>query len=242
MALNIESDFLLKGKDIEDRVSNVLSLVDGKITTITCFMATDSNLNIDRILTLYKNTDAWSVFSTEIGKDINIRLPGSRKNSKRAHKAFFNSISVWYKEGKRKICTKIFRTGFHITGCNTFEDCLKTFRVMVKLVEKSHGVTVALLGHKIQMVNILADFDKELDLENLSAYYIERGLNCKHDREKYCGLRVKNQKEEKDVSGTALLFPSGKAMLTGLKCACDFDVMIRDVIAPLLVDMLDFTL
>ena len=173
---------------------------DARITTITSFFPSDNTvIEFERIQNY---------------PDFAVRMPGTPKNSKRNHRSFYNAFALAKKINKRTICIKIFKTGMHITGCNTFEECNDIFNIVSEmLVVKSTGTP------RLQMINIVFDVKNILDLVVLySELKKEEQEDLKqftilYDREGYCGLRMKYKEE----SGTALVFPSGKIMLSGVK-------------------------
>jgi hypothetical protein len=78
---------------------------------------------------------------------------------------------------------------------------------------------------KIQMVNLLLNMKRTLDLPELHNLYKERSLTCLYDRETYSGLRIKIPCGGADgASGrkaTAIFFPSGKTILAGIRDPAD---------------------
>lgn len=230
---NMESfkDFLQKGTQFENSVSSLLSPCNGRITTITCFIDVDTNVPFQRLVEL-SQTSEWDSICAQVGKPFQIRVPGERKNSRRKHRSFYNSISIVYKEDTRTICVKTFRTGLHITGCNTFEKCVDAFESVCYLIWAVTDVVLTAKTCDVQLVNVLLNYGKDLDLNELCEVYTKNGLNCLYDREAYCGLRVKVVGEHGNTC-TSLLFPSGKMMFTGLKHECDIETIYNKVLLGL---------
>jgi TATA-box binding protein (TBP) (component of TFIID and TFIIIB) len=85
---------------------------------------------------------------------------------------------------------------------------------------------------RVQLVNVLVDASKELDLEHFCDVFKKKELKCLYDREVYCGLRVKVPCEHGNTC-TGLLFPSGKIMLTGLKHVSDVQTLYDKVLVVL---------
>jgi TATA-box binding protein (TBP) (component of TFIID and TFIIIB) len=173
---------------------------DARITTITAFFPADNSIiAFDRIKEY---------------PDFVVRLPGTPKNRRRNHATFYNAFSLAKKINKHTICIKIFRTGMHITGCSSFEECNDMFKIVSEiLVVKSNGTP------RLQMINIVLDLKLLLDLVVLYSELTKESttdlkpFTVLYDRERYCGLRMKYN----ESSGTALVFPSGKVMVSGVK-------------------------
>jgi hypothetical protein len=128
-----DTNFLQEGKQFESTVKNVLHDFNGKITTMTCFFEVDNTIKLSNLIELSKLPE-WQAVCEEVGKPFQVRVPGERKNSRRQHRSFYNSISIIYKEDKRTVCAKVFRTGLHVTGCKTFEKSYEAFDSVCYLI------------------------------------------------------------------------------------------------------------
>jgi len=211
------TQYIIDGRDIETNIAKTFGSYEARITTITSFMETSVDISVQNFVDI--SLTEWTKIIKIVDKPLNIRVPGTRKNSKRKHKSFYNSISIHYKTAtNRTICAKMFRTGFHITGCKDFEECIAAADVMTQVIALVHGTNVFVTSGSIQMVNIVLNLRRILKLEEMYNSLTDSSLNCIYDREVYCGLRVKIPSNDRTC--TAIFFPSGKAILAGIR-ACD---------------------
>ena len=226
------SQLLTESSQIDQYITKDLREYNATITTITCFVSMNTEIITKKIFEIADDTTQWQSICATVGHSLHVRFPGTRKNSKSNHKSFYNSVSVVFKRNGRTICSKVFRTGVHITGCRSFEDCVSAANIvaqMIGLVQQQQE-SIYIKGYKIQMVNILMDFGQTVYLQELYEELQSLKLNCLYDREVYCGLRIKVPKEEGKTC-TFIIFPSGKAMLAGAKAAKDVQ-KIKETIFP----------
>lgn len=218
-------EFLSHGAAIEEVMYETFSKYSPRITTITSYFNIEPTLNIrdiHHLMELYENNKpSWNKACYDIcggGDYIHIRVPGSsrkdmiRKKDK-IHISFYNSISLVYTKTKRKICCKLFKSGFHITGCESFQNTIDIVEMFKHFLFELIGTHVQILHSTIQLTNILFNLGKEIDIDKLTTNIISRKYDIRvlYDIERYCGLRLKIG------TCTFLLFPSGKGMLTGIK-------------------------
>lgn len=219
--------FIQTGKDIEKNIRDICSKYNGRITTITCFSSLNANINIVSLINAYNdNCSEWKQLCSQITQyDILMRIHGTSKGVRptkhKKHISFYNAISLLYIIGKRKICCKIFRNGFHITGCCSFDMYIEASNIMRYIVSHIiHNKNLHITTYSIQLMNILIVLNHELEIDNIvKAFHDNKikidghSLSFFYDIERYSGLRVKIN----DIRCTILLFPSGKVMYTGLK-------------------------
>ncbi len=199
------------------RMLSEIDRYSGRISTMTTFFHCDNSIiQFDDI----KN-DA----------KITIRYPGTPINKKRCRKVFNNAFILQIQHDNRKVVIKVFRTGLHITGCASFEQCISVYKYVKS---KIGGSVVCTREPSLQLLNFVFDLKKNLDLSNLknvleSKSHIKDVFKCLYDRDTYTGLRVKHSN-----GGTALIFPSGKIILSGVKnheTISNFDSVVRTCIS-----------
>lgn len=203
-----KDSFLKNGREIN-------KIILGRITTMTCFFNIDTNIKISDILEYFSHNNVDFV---------TLRIPGSKLSKNKQHKPFLNSLSLVYKyDNKRTICCKTFRNGIHMTGCNTFEMCLEVWQLLCSIMKDIFKCDIHIVNYSIQLINIIHDFKKEIDIDTLIRKINEPNITCHYDIERYSGLRVKVDVIK--YKCTLLIFPSGKIMITGVKNANDIEIM-----------------
>jgi TATA-box binding protein (TBP) (component of TFIID and TFIIIB) len=205
------------GRGIEGQLASMSKSLDARISTITSF--TEINRNIDVPLVIKKIGD-WS--------ELKVRLPGTAKNKKRNHRSFFNSISVVL----GGVCIKIFRTGLHITGCKSFDQICEVSQQILTILKSIHSredMTIANL--RIQLVNVVIDFQQPQDLLDLSKQM--KNVVCVYERETYFGLKAKTKVGDRMI--TVLLFPSGNAVITGIKTGTELQEVCKNVVSQVAI-------
>jgi TATA-box binding protein (TBP) (component of TFIID and TFIIIB) len=144
----------------------------------------------------------------------------SPEGKKRKRMAFYNAKT--FRHGT--VSVKVFRTGLHVTGCKSFEDVTKTLTTLTNILPTQIDV---------QLVNILVNFNQPLHLHALCDAF-KKHYDCLYDRETYCGLRIKVPSIIADKAKTTiLLFPSGKAMITGLRHSEDIQHIHQHILDPI---------
>lgn len=192
------------------------NVILGRITTITCFFNIDITVDLSDVLYYFSSTNV-ELFT--------LRVPGSKRSKHKNHTPFFNSLSLVYKyDKKRKICCKLFRTGFHMTGGNSFQMCIDICQLVCVLLKDITNSVVHVTKYTIQLVNVLLDVEQSIDIDNVIRHInCEKNITCHYDIERYSGLRVKIDLDR--YTCTLLIFPSGKVMISGVKTANDVEVM-----------------
>ena len=221
--------FLSDGGDMDNYIQNRLHAYNASITTITSFVTVNTEIHVRKLFEIASEETKWNGICAILGQSLRVRFPGTKKNSKRNHRSFYNSISVDFKRKERTICAKIFRTGIHITGSASFEDCVSAADIMARMIFLVQQETVFVKEYKIQLVNVLLHFGQSLYLQEICDELSQSKINCLYDREVYCGLRVKVPTENGKTC-TLIFFPSGKAILAGAKALRDIKAVIDTVI------------
>lgn len=205
------------GNAIEVEVDTKFSAIGGRITTITCFIGMSHDLSVPVVAGA--NLQDWP--------ELSIRIPGAKKNSRRSHRSFSNSISICLKG----VCIKVFRTGLHITGCKSFRQCQEVAQKMLVFLRSTHKNNIMqIVESRLQLVNVMVDFGVEQDLMALSQRM--KDVVCIYDREVYFGLKVKAEIGDRKIS--VLVFPSGKTVITGIKCVEELSQIYTRVIEQIL--------
>lgn len=146
--------------------------------------------------------------------------PTPSSQDKKSPREFYNS--TMFRDGTRSV--KVFRTGLHITGCKRFEDITNILTNLTSTPPVSIDV---------QLVNILVNFDKDLYLHHLCNQF-RSTYDCLYDRDRYCGLRIKVPSIADSIKKTTiLLFPSGKAMITGIRHPEDIENICTHILFPI---------
>jgi TATA-box binding protein (TBP) (component of TFIID and TFIIIB) len=184
---------------------------------MTCFV----KLSVDN------DIEAIRKRASHASSGFTVRDPGTQRTKFTKVNAFYNSpLCLMHKIGTRKICVKVFRTGFHITGSDSFERVSQTVGMLDLAPE--HVETVA-----IQMINLLVARGSAVDLDEVCGKLAAQGtgLQCLYDPESYCGLRIKVPKRHDQLKkSTVLLFPSGKQIITGVTTGEDIDNVVERII------------
>lgn len=201
------------GRGIESQVASMPKSLDARISTITSFTEIDRNIDVALVI---KKIGDWS--------ELKVRLPGTAKNKKRNHRSFFNSISVML----GGVCIKIFRTGLHITGCKSIDQICEVSQKIMTILRSIHSrEDMQIKNLRIQLVNVLIDFHQAQDLLDLSKQM--KNVVCVYERETYFGLRAKTKIDDRML--TVLIFPSGKAVITGIKTGSELSEVYKNVVS-----------
>lgn len=146
--------------------------------------------------------------------------PDDNTTTKKRPRDFYNS--TMFRDGNKSV--KVFRTGLHITGCNRFEDITNII---------TNLTSTPPLSIDVQLLNILVNFNKDLFLHHLCERF-RSTYDCLYDRDRYCGLRIKVPSIiSPNKKTTLLLFPSGKAMITGIRHPEDIQNIHTNILSPI---------
>lgn len=147
-----------------------------------------------------------------------LKLPESKKPAKRQRTSvFFNQVTI--RHGTKSV--KVFDNGsMHVTGCTSPTEFLKISSAVCTLlgdvagIETSDGC-VRVTGFNVQMINLNFGAGRQLYLRELRDKCAARGYTASYDADTYPGLNVKIPVAARRI--TALIFKSGKIILTGAK-------------------------
>lgn len=150
---------------------------------------------------------------------------------------FFNQVTMYH--GTKSI--KIFKNGsMHVTGCASPMQFLDVASAACKMLQDTAGVcaddggTVKVVDFSIQMINLNFAAPSALFLQELSQACAVLGYHATYDADTYPGLNVKVPVGE-GRRITALLFKSGKIIITGAKTPTELDEahrMITELVEP----------
>ena len=149
----------------------------------------------------------------------------NKKSCKRKPRAeFYNQITMYH--GTKSL--KIFRNGrMHVTGCASPMQFLDVASAACKMIQDTAGViaedggNVGVVDFNIEMINLNFEAPTPLFLQELNRTCASMGYTASYDADTYPGLNVKIPAGDRHV--TALLFKSGKVIITGAKTPEELD-------------------
>ena len=184
-------------------------------------MTFTAKLNVQRVC-----RDSMTIALSMIEGDTPLTSTTSRSERKvhkrkRPGSVFFNQITM--RHGTKSV--KVFDNGsMHVTGCTSPTQFLEVAEAVCKFMGELAGIetvdgsgVVRLTGYDTQMINLNFGVDTRLYLQQLCERYAAMGYVASYDSDTYPGLNVKLPVGDRRV--TALLFKSGKVIITGAKTA-----------------------
>lgn len=153
------------------------------------------------------------------------------RSERKAHKrkrpasVFFNQITM--RHGTKSV--KVFDNGsMHVTGCTSPTQFLEVAEAVCTFMGETAGIettdgtgVVRLLDYDTQMINVNFGVNARLYLQQLCDAFAAKGYVASYDSDTYPGLNVKLPVGDRRV--TALLFKSGKVIITGAKTAAELE-------------------
>lgn len=157
------------------------------------------------------------------------------RKRKRPRQTFHNQVTL--RHGTKSV--KVFENGsMHVTGCTSYLQFLEVAAAVCAFLGDVVGAvttdgtgSVRLLSMDTQMINLNFGLDRRLHLRGLRDEYAALGYQASYDSDIYPGLNVKLPVGDRRV--TALLFKSGKVIITGAKTASELEtahVMLTGVL------------
>lgn len=193
------------------------------------YQATVSTMTLTARLNVQRVCRTSLMIATSLTEDEDgAVLSGQGKGTKRRRRpraTFGNQMTL--RHGTKSI--KVFDNGsIHVTGCTSHAqfaevaDALCTFMTDVVGVVTDDGTgIVRVTAFDTQMINLNFGLDRRLHLQGLRDEYAARGYQASYDSDIYPGLNVKLPVGDRRV--TALLFKSGRVIITGAKTAEQLD-------------------
>lgn len=151
-------------------------------------------------------------------------LSSSKASRKRKPPSvFYNQFSCCH--GTKSI--KVFKNGrMHVTGCTSPVQFLEVASAVCTLMTEVAGISacdgsasVRVLDFDVHMINMNFGVGTPLYLQDLLTKCASRGFIASYDADTYPGLNVKMPINDRHV--TALVFKSGKIIITGAKRVAD---------------------
>lgn len=181
-------------------------------------MTITARLNVQRVC---RDSMLIALALAEGGDDTPLTSIPERKTHKRKRpcSVFFNQVTL--RHGTKSI--KVFDNGsVHVTGCTSPRQFLEVADAVCKFMGDIAGIqtvdggdNVRLLDFDVQMINLNFGVERRLYLQGLRDEYAALGYVASYDSDTYPGLNVKLPVGDRRV--TALLFKSGKVIITGAK-------------------------
>lgn len=187
-------------------------------------MTITARLNVQRVC---RDSMLIAISLAEGGDDTPLTSTTERKTRKRKRpcSVFFNQVTL--RHGTKSI--KVFDNGsMHVTGCTSPRQFVEVARAVCKFMGEIAGIEttdgtgdVRLLDFDTQMINLNFGVDRRLYLQGLRDTFAALGYVASYDSDTYPGLNVKLPVGDRRI--TALLFKSGKVIITGAKTASELE-------------------
>lgn len=188
------------------------------ISTITLHCKILTRLNIQNIMTSWRNTDNMIIC---INKKKNKNL---KKNSK-----FYNQvpINITINDKKKPISIKLFTNGsIHMTGCKNIDNAISALKILFDELNYLNTLNKCYLDLeqlnvdnineiKIAMINSNFYIGFEIDREKLYQILKNDKINCNYDPLIYAGVIIRH--EYLDKLTTIPVFEKGSIIITGAK-------------------------
>jgi TATA-box binding protein (TBP) (component of TFIID and TFIIIB) len=201
------------------------------------------DLSYDDIVDIVCATEEGRKRNDADNKDIVYRTLPSKKHNKREKKqknVFYNQVSM-HLNIKTKISdsvhVKLFLNGsVHITGCRTADDIVETMVVILKKLKKNKAIIdrttkqivekpfvsdkkyldISYISNlKINMINTNFSMPFKINLTELYALMLKKGIECRNDKISHACVNVKYDHAEKKIS--IFVFEKGSIVITGAK-------------------------
>lgn len=181
-------------------------------------MTVTATLNVDTVC-----RDSMAIALSLVDGDGPLTTRNKNSGRKRKRAEFFNQITMHH--GTKSI--KVFKNGsMHVTGCSNplqFVDVATEVCALmgdVAGIEANDGSgTIRVTRFDVQMINLNFAAGRHLFLQDLRDDFAARGCVASYDADTYPGLNVKLPIGGRWV--TALIFRSGKVIITGAKTAVE---------------------
>lgn len=222
-------DILHSARQLTDELTRVVDEInaDGTVLAKISTMTITATLNAARVC-----RQSVALASELVGSLVQDEAPKKRKRGKEAN--FFNQITVHH----GSISIKVFKNGsVHATGCKSPMEFIEVASSLCRLltdtagIEASDGGPVRLTAFAVQMINLNFALPGPLFLQDLRASFVEGGHWASYNPDTYPGQNAKMTVGSRVV--TALIFKSGKVIITGSKGADELREAYRAAMAVL---------
>ena len=216
-ARRLQEDVRRALSSFRDRSFSTFNPSEPTLTTMTI----TASLNVTHVC-----RDSMAIALSLVDGDGPLSTADAKPTRKRKRtSAFFNQITL--RHGTKSV--KVFNNGsMHVTGCTSPMQFLDIASAVCTLMTNVAGIEtcdgtdhVRVTRFEVQMINLNFGTGVQLFLQGIRDECVARGLVASYDADMYPGLNVKLPCDKRRV--TALIFKSGKIILTGAKAVWELE-------------------